>query len=63
MSVYVKRNPPLSLANVLYFEKKKRKIVVVVVHYETRSLNTLSGNGHNYICSAETLCIYAIDFY
>ena len=28
--------------------KKIRKIVVVVVHYETRSLNTLSGNGHNY---------------
>ena len=37
--------------------KKIRKIVVVVVHYKTRSLNTLSGNGHNYICSAETLCI------
>ena len=32
--------------------KKKRKIVVVVVHFETRCLNTLSGNGHNYICSA-----------
>ena len=43
--------------------KKIRKIVVVVVHYETRSLNSLSGNGHNYICSAETLCIYAIYFY
>ena len=48
MSVYVKRIPPLYLANVLYFEKKIRKIVVVVVHYETLSLNTLSGNGHNY---------------
>ena len=37
MSVYVKRNPPLSLANVLYFEKKKLR----------KTLNTLSGNGHN----------------
>ena len=64
MSVYVKRNPSLSLANVLYSEKKKiRKIAIVVVHFETRCLNTLSGNEHNYICSALTLCIYVICFY
>ena len=32
--------------------KKTTKTVVVVVHFEARCLNTLSGNGHNYICSA-----------
>ena len=49
------RHYPLQTYFIL--KKKIRKIVVVVVHYETRSLNTFSGNGHNYICSAETLCI------
>ena len=46
-----KRNSPLSLANVLCFEintKNRRGCW----SFLTRCLNTLSGNGHNYICSA-----------